>query len=122
MDDKQRAEMLNAGRTFFGAGMVLAPRLALGGWVGQDANLPAVQLIGRTMGIRDAAIGVGTLLALRDGKDAKVWLQLGLAADAVDCAATLIAARKLSTKKAFVVAAMAAAAAISGWQLLQRLD
>ena len=122
MDDRQRAEMLNAGRTFFGAGMVLAPSLMLRGWVGDDANLPAVKLLGRTMGVRDAAIGVGTLLALREGKGVKFWLQLGIAADAVDCAATLLAARRIPTRGAILVGSMAAAAAVTGWQLMQRLD
>ena len=122
MDDKQRAEMLNAGRTFFGVGMVLAPSLMLKGWVGEDSKLPSVKLVGRTMGVRDAALGIGTLMALRDGKSAKLWLQLGIAADAVDCAATLLAARRIPTRGAILVGAMAAAAAVTGWQLLQRLD
>lgn len=122
MDDKQRAEMLNAGRTFFGAGMVLAPSLMLKGWVGEDAKLPSVKLVGRTMGVRDAALGIGTLMALRDGKSAKLWLQLGIAADAVDCAATLLAARRIPTRGAILVGSMAAAAAVTGWQLMQRLD
>ena len=122
MDDRQRAEMLNAGRTFFGAGMVLAPSLMLKGWVGEDAKLPSVKLVGRTMGVRDAAIGLGTLMALEDKESVKRWIQFGIAADAVDCAATVIAARRLSTKKSILVAAMAAAAAVTGWQLLNRLD
>ena len=122
MDDSQRAQVLNAGRAAFGVGMVVAPGLMLRGWVGQDANLPSVKLVARTMGVRDAAIGLGTLMALENGDSVKRWLQFGIAADAVDCAATVIAARRLPTKTAIVVAAMAAAAAVTGWQLLQRLD
>ena len=122
MDDQQRLQVLNGGRTLFGLGMVVAPRLMLRGWVGQDAELPSVKLVARTMGIRDAAIGLGTLMALDNGDDVKRWIQFGIAADAVDCAATVVAARRLPTKTAVLVAAMAAAAAVTGWQLLNRLD
>ena len=122
MNDRDRAQILNYGRTAFGAGMVLAPSLMLKGWVGEDANLPAVKLVGRTMGVRDAALGIGALRALREGKSVKFWLQLGIAADAVDCAATLLAARRIPTRGAILVGSMAAAAAVTGWQLMQRLD
>ena len=121
MDDRQRALYLNAGRTFFGSLMLAAPAVALRGWVGADSNLPSVKLVARTMGVRDAALGIGALMAIRDDRSPKLWLQLGVAADAVDCAATLIALRRIP-KGAVVVAGMAAAAAFTGWQLVQRLD
>ena len=83
------------------------------------ANLQA-PYIARLFGVRDAAIGVGTLQA--QGEARKQWLQIGIACDLADAAAALIAGRRgylpgyaaTSTTLLALGAAALGAAALSG--------
>jgi hypothetical protein len=74
----------------------------------------SMPLLLRTVGIRDLAIGVGTLAATRSLSDADLrrWLAAGLASDVLDVAAGLAGARTTgwrSISSALIAAPMVAA-------------
>ena len=60
----------------------------------------SMTLLMRTVGIRDLAIGLGTLRAVRAGgtDDLERWIGAGLVSDALDVAAGLAAARTTGTR------------------------
>src|SRR5947208_7081444 len=94
------ASAIVAIRANIGLGAWLAPRLA-GRLFGLDADAnPQLPYVGRLFGVRDAALAAG--IALTSGSSRRLWLQIGMACDAADAAAGLIAGRngelsKLST-------------------------
>ena len=96
-----------------GALAVVAPRrtAALFGVRSID---PAVPLLVRMVGVRNATAGVRTLQA--EGDDLTRALQAGLVLGAVDVAAVLLATRKgvLSKKAAFAVLTVLAGIAVLG--------
>ncbi len=87
-------------RAGVGAGTWAAPRLS-GRLFGLDAAAnPQLPYVARLFGVRDAALAAG--LQLSSGESRRLWLRLGMACDAADAVAGLIAGRngelsKLST-------------------------
>jgi len=109
-------------RTAVGAGSWVAPELS-GRLFGLDAVAnPQLPYLGRLFGVRDVALGAG--LGLSSGKNRKLWLQLGIACDAADAAAGLIAGRKgqLSKVSTVLVTAPALIAIALGVAGLQSLE
>ncbi len=79
-------------RTSIGAGAWIAPRKT-GRLFGLDAVAnPQLPYVGRLFGIRDVALASGLLLS--SGESRRLWLQLGLACDAADGIAAILAGRK----------------------------
>ncbi|HEX6122590.1 MAG TPA: hypothetical protein VFY89_05490, partial [Ktedonobacterales bacterium] len=72
-----------------GTALLVAPRLAGRAWIGADAGRAGTQTFAQALGARDALIGLGALLALREGRSPRWWLQAGAVADAVDALASL---------------------------------
>jgi hypothetical protein len=110
-------------RMGFGAAMLLAPGRLGSQWIGADGRRPAVKAIVRALGIRDLILGAGAYLAVQEGRGVRRWFEFGLAADAVDALATLLAARhvpKLKVLTAVVTAGSAAGA--QAWLLGQLED
>jgi hypothetical protein len=120
MDARTVATGYSLGRAVIGAALVAVPSKAAEGWVGPEADLPATQVMARALGIRDLAIGVGTLHALRGG-DPTAWLVAGIASDAVDFGATVAAGRALPPTGRFGVAAIAGGAVLTGLAVLRAL-
>ncbi|MDP9072115.1 MAG: hypothetical protein M3N68_12720, partial [Actinomycetota bacterium] len=83
MDYRAMAVCYSTGRVVLGAAFMLAPA-TLKGWIGDDAHRPGTRVLARVFGARDAALGLGALLALREGAPARRWLQLAAGIDAVD--------------------------------------
>jgi hypothetical protein len=109
-------------RTAVGAGSWVAPELT-GRLFGLDAVAnPQLPYLGRLFGVRDVALGAG--LALSSGQSRKLWLQLGIACDAADAVAGLLAGRKgqLSKVSTVLVTAPALLAIALGVAGLQGLD
>src|SRR3712207_5505098 len=96
-DLRMLAAALALNRVAFGAGLVLTPALHGRTWVGREASDDRTQVLARAMGIRDLAIGLGALLALRSGDAARVREIFGVqvATDGVDLIATLAAGRRM---------------------------
>lgn len=114
MDHRQLVRSLAAGRVAVGAALVLVPALAARGWAGPEASRPATKVFLRALGIRDLALGIGTLRALERGEDPVPWARYGAAADGVDAAATLLGYRSLAPRGRFAVLLLAAGAAVAG--------
>ncbi|SRR5579884_299299 len=105
------ARMLAAGRVLIGLTLFAAPDLVATPWVGDDARSAGARVLARSMGARDAALGVGTLVSAGDRGQLRRWLLASSACDAADFVATLAGPRSPAHK---VVLAFAAAGAVGG--------
>lgn len=86
-------------------------------WIGESAASPQSGVILRALGVRDLALGAGTVeAALRD--DATVWLAVSTLADLGDVAATLLARKDLPRAGVITTTFLAGSAAITGAALL----
>jgi hypothetical protein len=56
---------------------------------------PTDNLLTRSLGIRDVALGMGAIMAMDRGAPSRGWLEAGGLADAGDLVATLLAFRSL---------------------------
>lgn len=119
MSERDVLWALAAGRAALGAGLVAAPAMAARPWVGPDAASPGARVLARGLGVRDLALGVGTLEAARRGAGLRTWLVAGVVADAVDFAATLAAGDQIPARGRRAVAALAGGAALTGLVLLR---
>lgn len=122
MDDRQLARSFSLVRIAVGLAFVVMPRLASKPWLGDGADSPAFRWMARAFGVRDALLGVGTMLAIEDKKPVRQWLHYGAVSDTVDAVATLVAYRHLPPYRRFVLLATAASGAATGLALAQRLD
>ena len=113
-------------RAGVGAVLVVAP-----GWFlrlsGREAPTPVSALLIRTIGIRDLALGIGTVTAARRGDEdgLRHWTSVGLASDSLDVLASLAARRSIGTTEALAAAAAAlvfAAGDVVALRLLGRAD
>ena len=121
MDAADLVRMQAIGRVAIGAGLIAAPGLAGGGWIGDSAGEKPTSVYSRALGIRDLAMGVGTLAALGDEGSRRSWLLAGVAADAVDLVATLIARDELPTAGRTLAPAVAGGSALLGAWALTKL-
>jgi hypothetical protein len=106
-------------RIAVGIGAWLLPRLASRLFGLDPAANPQLPYIGRLFGVRDIVLGVGT--ATTEGEAQKAWLRAGVACDAADFAAGLLARRdgELSPVSAVLVSAPALAAVAMGVNALR---
>jgi hypothetical protein len=109
MDVAKLARSLALNRISFGAGLIIAPGLYARSWVGSAASEDTTKVLARALGARDLALGLGGLLALRDGDSerARRWFVAQGATDAIDFLAT-IAARDVPLPARIFAATMAA--------------
>jgi hypothetical protein len=105
------ARILAAGRVAIGAGLLAAPRLSLGMWVGRDAAPGSVAPVGRALGAREVVLGSIALHPLDPPQVGPRWVRTLAACDVVDLVATLAARRTLPAPGYALVVAMAGTAA-----------
>src|SRR3954470_3986028 len=122
MDVAKLAKGQAVNRVLIGAGLVLAPRVFARPWVGRYAADASSQVLARSLGVRDAAVGGAGLLALaRDDSD---WLRLAFAvmalADAVGFA--VIVAGNVPASAKLVGGTMAAGSAAVAAAYARRLS
>ena len=122
MDHRALLRMLSAGRIAVGSALLAAPRTAARGWVGEAADAPGSTILARALGVRDLALGAGTLRALEAGDPVRSWAQLGAVCDAVDLAATVLAVRQVGLRRAIPVMVVAGSAAAVGWASAEHVD
>lgn len=108
------ARGLAAGRIGLGVALVAAPDVTARRWLGRAAEDPGTHVAVRGLGARDVALGLGALVALRDGNDvrhAARWLEAAVVADLADAASTAVATDVDDASHApIVIGALAAAA------------
>lgn len=111
MSPRDVARVLAAGRIAIGAGLLAAPRLTLGMWLGRDAASRAVAPLGRALGVREVVLGAMLLHTLGRPEVAVRWLRTLATCDAVDLAATVAARGALPAPGRVLIAALASAGA-----------
>src|SRR4051812_47785502 len=121
MDARTLARGLALGRIAIGAAIVAAPTLFTRGWVGDVAAQPGAQTISVSLGARDLAVGVGSLLALERGGNARSWFAASAVCDLADGVATFSRRDALPPAGAIGVTALAGGAALAGLWLLKDL-
>ena len=79
------AQAMGVLRALVGVAMIAAPRLVVRPKDGVAAAGDVVFMV-RTIGVRDLALGLGTVVAARSSRrgDARRWMQFGLVSDALD--------------------------------------
>ena len=125
---RRGAAAVAVGRTALGVVALASPTLVARPWVGEVTG-PAAQVLGRALGGRDLALGLGALGALAgvgDGTQAgaasAAWVGAGALADSLDVLATLASWRELPPGGRWLVLGSAGGAALAGaagaWALL----
>jgi len=120
MDPRDLGRAYAGGRLAIGIALMLFPRLVMGGLAGgRDRMTPALVLVTRLLGVRDAILGAGTLAAIAEGDAARVrtWMTYGAVADGGDALATLAGYRQLPRFKRFGLLALATGGAGTGGYL-----
>ena len=106
--------LINGPRVLVGLSAVAAPHQAFRG-AGLDTGAnPQLPFMTRMFGVRDLTLGAGALAA--SSSERRLWLQAGVAADAVDAAAAIAGVRAgyLSPRTGAVMAVVAIGAAALG--------
>jgi len=101
-------------RVVLGLAAVAAPGPAGRAWIGPGASGRDRAVILRALGGRDVALGVGALLALRAGREARRWLLMGAISDLVDTAASAAGFGALPERRRWLVLAASGGAACAG--------
>jgi hypothetical protein len=102
------AGLISLGRLIVGVVFIAQPKLLDGGWVGKVARTPGAQVLGRAVGARDLAVGLGGLhAAARNDGSAQPWLAAAAICDAVDFGATWTAGSKIPRQARVGVLAVA---------------
>jgi hypothetical protein len=122
MNARSVARLHALGRAALGGGLVVAPGLVGGGWVGSAADKRPGQALAIGLGARDVAIALGALRAIGSGRDARPWLLAGIVGDAADLVATLRARDQLPPLTAPAVTALAGGSVLLGAWLRSALD
>ncbi len=97
-------------RTSVGIALIVAPGVPLR-MAGTRSPTAASLLLMRTIGIRDLALGLGTVAAASsgDGGDARRWALATMASDAFDTAAGVAAFRSIGRRDSLAAAGLALA-------------
>ena len=104
--------LLAAVRTAFGVVALWRPELMANPWAG-ETDTAHNRLLGRALGARDLALGLGGLAAAGDSHQLRRWVVAGGLADAGDFAATVTNFPHLPRRGAAGVAALTAGAVVA---------
>ncbi len=122
MTPRQGARLLAAGRAALGVAVLAAPERVTAGWLGpENARLPVVVDLARSLGARDLALGVATLQTLDHPVLGPRLQALCAGVDAVDALATVLARESLPLKGVLGTVAIAAPAAAAGFYFAHRM-
>jgi hypothetical protein len=88
LDARTNLALSSAGRILVGLAMLIAPKRIGEGWLGRGGRAEESAALMRVAGVRDAAFGVGGLVAARSGGDPRPWLAASVVIDGTDAVAT----------------------------------
>lgn len=122
MSPRRGAWLLAAGRAALGVAVLAAPEKVTAGWLGEDnAALPIVTDLARSLGARDLALGVAALATLDDPVLGPRVQGACAVVDGVDVLATVMAASVLPRKGLIGTVLVAGAATVAGLRFSRRL-
>lgn len=122
-DARRIARTMAFGRIGLGASYLLTPGLALRVWPGAAvATGPVAKLLARSVGGRDLAIGLGTLLSLKHATPVRGWLEAGALADLSDAVAVAIAFKHLPRIRSTLMLALASGAVVASRPVIAQAD
>jgi hypothetical protein len=90
MDKRQTALVIGRGRAVIGIAALAVPGVVNWLWLGRGGSTPQARALVRMVGIRDLALGVGTLTTVKEDTQGPEWLSMGAAADGVDAIVSLL--------------------------------
>jgi hypothetical protein len=115
---RHAATAVAAGRVLLGAAALTQPSAVARPWVGAAADELGARVLGRALGARDLALGLGALAAARQAsaspRSAGAWHAAGALSDGLDFAITVAAWPQLPRRTRWLIAASAGGAAITG--------
>lgn len=89
---REIAITVSAGRAALGVALLVVPGRVGGGWIGDDGTRPGPEVLARSVGVRDVALGVGGVATLASGSSsASGWLLAQAVCDIGDLIGTLLA-------------------------------
>jgi hypothetical protein len=106
---KTLATGLAVNRTLFGANYLIKPEKARSSWIGRAAKKPGAQVMIRSQGARDVALGAGALQAVARDSELRPWMLGHAVADVADLIVTWIARDDLPARRAKLAMAVAGA-------------
>src|SRR3954454_17444130 len=100
---------LAVSRTLFGANYLIKPQQARTSWIGRAAKRPGAQVMIRSQGARDVALGAGALRAVvrAEPPELRAWMLAHALSDVTDLVATWTARDDLPRRRARVAMAIA---------------
>jgi peptide-methionine (R)-S-oxide reductase len=102
-------------RVALGLTLFVAPTVPLRPWVGRaEARRPQAKLLGRSLGARDLALGLGMLIAQKHGSPLRGWVEAAGVADAGDMLGTFFGWGHLpKASRLFILASAGGAVAVA---------
>ncbi len=114
--------LLGVGSIVFGIVPAIAPRRFVVMFGLPALDRPAGSIAIRSVGVRDAVIGAGMLASLGEPSRNSTWLAARALSDSGDAMSCLVALfQDPRNVRLWLLAAIAAAAAVFGWGLLKQL-
>jgi len=89
LDERELVQVLSFVRLLIGVGFLLLPRRLGRWWTGEEDMSTTSRMALRSLGGRDVALAVGTMVALENDGNVRGWLEAGAVADASDAVGTL---------------------------------
>src|SRR3954447_6102444 len=110
------AAALAVNRALFGLNYLLRPEQARTSWIGRAARKPGAQVMIRSQGVRDVALGAGALRALArgDARELRAWVAGHAVCDLADLVATWVARDDLPKRRARLAMAVAGLSTLVG--------
>ncbi|MGI8774995.1 MAG: hypothetical protein ACR2KQ_08285 [Actinomycetota bacterium] len=122
LSDEDLVRALSLGRVAVGVAAFIAPKRFVRAWTGERTRTTATSLATRSLGARDVAIGLGTLLALERDEPVKRWIQAQVVADGTDALGTLANFRDLPPFRRWLSLAAAGGACLLGLRLQRSFE
>jgi hypothetical protein len=122
LSDEEIARLFGWARVSFGVLAFVTPRWAAKVWTGEDITGTTAVMGLRSLGVRDAALGLGLLIALKRGAPVRGWLEAGALSDAGDALNTLMSRRGLPKTRSLLGLAACGGGVFLGRRLAETLD
>jgi hypothetical protein len=89
VDERELVQIISIVRLGIGVGFFFFPRKMGRLWSGERESSTTSRMALRSLGGRDVALAIGTLVALENNGNVRGWLEAGALADASDAASVL---------------------------------